>query len=51
MYMKDPIGSPDGSRISPLSMIAVTFMVVLTLQIGVMPAKVVHAAKRAVSSL
>jgi NADH-quinone oxidoreductase subunit N len=51
MYMRDPVGSPPASRIPVWSAVAVASMVVLTLQIGVLPARMVAAAKKAVTSL
>jgi NADH-quinone oxidoreductase subunit N len=51
MYMRDPVDSSEGSRVSVWSMAAVTAMVVLTLQIGILPSRMVSAAKRAVASL
>jgi NADH-quinone oxidoreductase subunit N len=51
MYMRDPAGAPSESRISVWSTLAVASMVALTLQIGVLPSRMVLAAKRAVTSL
>ena len=51
MYMRDPVGSPAATRISAWAGLAVAAMVVLTLQIGVLPDRVVAAAKKAVTSL
>ena len=51
MYMRDPAGAPSESRISVWSTLAVASMVALTIQIGVLPARMVLAAKRAVTSL
>ncbi|MCM2322520.1 MAG: NADH-quinone oxidoreductase subunit N [Oligoflexia bacterium] len=51
IYMRDPVGSPAASRMSVWSVAAVTVMVVLTLQIGILPAKMVSAARKAVTSL
>jgi len=51
MYMRDPVGSPAATRVSGFSSIAVAAMVALTLQIGILPAKMMSAAKRAVTSL
>jgi len=52
MYMRDPAeaGAPR-NKISVWSAAALAAMVVLTLQIGVLPAKMMAAAKRAVTSL
>lgn len=51
MYMRDPVGSAPASRVSGWSALAVASMVALTLQIGVLPAKMVAVAKKAVTSL
>lgn len=51
MYMRDPVGSPAATRVSIWSAMAVALMVALTLQIGVLPAKAVAAAKKAVVGL
>jgi NADH-quinone oxidoreductase subunit N len=51
MYMREPAGSPAASRASAWSTLAVAVMVALTLQIGVLPARMVAAAKKAVTSL
>jgi NADH-quinone oxidoreductase subunit N len=51
MYMRDPAGAPSGTRISVWSTLAMAAMVALTIQIGVLPARMVSAAKRAVTSL
>lgn len=51
MYMRDPVGAPSGSRVSVWSTLAVAAMVALTIQIGVLPARMFSAAKRAVTSL
>jgi NADH-quinone oxidoreductase subunit N len=51
MYMRDPVGAPPASRISVWSTLAVASMVALTLQIGILPARMVSAAKKAVTSL
>jgi NADH-quinone oxidoreductase subunit N len=51
MYMRDPVGSPAALRVSVWSATAVAAMVLLTLQIGVLPAKMIDAAKKAVTSL
>ena len=51
MYMRDPQGSPGVLRVSVWSGVAVAAMVTLTLQIGVLPEKMVHIAKKAVTSL
>ena len=51
MYMRDPVGSPAASRVSIWSGFAVATMVVLTLQIGIVPAKMVELAKKAMIGL
>ena len=53
MYMRDPIENEKAParRVSVLSACAVASMVALTLQIGVLPARLVAAAKKAVTSL
>jgi NADH-quinone oxidoreductase subunit N len=51
MYMRDPVGAPSGIRVSMWSTMAVASMVALTIQIGVLPARMVSAAKKAVTSL
>jgi NADH-quinone oxidoreductase subunit N len=51
MYMRDPQGSPANSRVSVWSTLAVGTMVALTIQIGVLPSRIVSAAKKAVTSL
>ncbi|OFZ20079.1 MAG: hypothetical protein A2X94_09205 [Bdellovibrionales bacterium GWB1_55_8] len=51
MYMRDPVGTQTRSPVSVWSAIAVAAMVAATLQIGVMPARVVYAAKKAITSI
>ncbi|MDR3607453.1 MAG: NADH-quinone oxidoreductase subunit N [Oligoflexia bacterium] len=51
MYMRDPVGSPAASRMSAWSTVALAAMVAMTLQIGIMPARALSAAKKAVTSL
>ncbi|MGZ3709617.1 MAG: NADH-quinone oxidoreductase subunit N, partial [Bdellovibrionota bacterium] len=51
MYMRDPVGAPSGTGASFWASLAVAAMVALTLQIGVLPEKMMNAARRAVSSL
>jgi NADH-quinone oxidoreductase subunit N len=51
MYMRDPVGTPSASRMSIWSMTALAVMVALTLQIGVMPARAIAAARKAVTGL
>jgi NADH-quinone oxidoreductase subunit N len=51
MYMRDPVGSAPVLRVSIWSATAVAAMVALTLQIGILPERIVNAAKKAVTSL
>ncbi|MGK5083574.1 NADH-quinone oxidoreductase subunit N [Bdellovibrionota bacterium FG-1] len=52
MYMRDPVGAPSAaSRVSVWSALVVAAMVILTLQIGLLPSRMMLAAKRAVTSL
>ncbi len=51
MYMREPTGSEGTGRISGLATAVVFAMVVLTAQIGIMPARLVEAARRAVAQL
>ena len=51
MYMRDPAGATPAARVPVWSAIVVAAMVVLTLQIGVLPARMVAAAKKAMTSL
>ena len=51
MYMRDPVGSAPASRVSIWSAAVLAAMVVLTLQIGVLPSRMMAAARRAVTSL
>ena len=52
MYMRDPIGAPStASRVSIWATFAVAAMVALTLQVGILPERMMAAAKRAVTSL
>jgi len=52
LYMRDPVGSPStASRVSIWSAAALAAMVVLTLQVGILPGKLMLAAKRAVIGL
>jgi NADH-quinone oxidoreductase subunit N len=51
MYMRDPVGSAPALRVSGWSAAVVAAMVVLTFQIGLLPARMVAAAKKAVTSL
>lgn len=51
MYMRDPVESPSASRASAWSTAVIVAMVVMTLQMGVLPAHIIAAAKKAVMSL
>lgn len=51
IYMREPVGSPGSSRISIWSVAAVAAMVFLTLQIGLLPERVIAVAKKAVTHL
>jgi NADH-quinone oxidoreductase subunit N len=51
MYMREPAGSPSQLRTPLWTHLALMTMVVLTLQIGVLPGKVIHLAKKAVMSI
>jgi NADH-quinone oxidoreductase subunit N len=51
MYMRDPVGEASSTRASWGSAVAVAAMVALTFQIGVLPARMMAVAKKAVSSL
>jgi NADH-quinone oxidoreductase subunit N len=51
MYMRDPVGSPPALRISVGSGFAVAALVMLTLQIGVLPSRIVDLAKKTVANL
>ena len=52
MYMREPVGAPSSSQRVPIwSTLALAVTLVLTLQIGVFPSKLVLAAKKAVTSL
>lgn len=51
MYMREPVGAETSHPVSGWAAATVAVMVVLTVQIGVLPAKMVAAAKRAVTSL
>ena len=48
MYMRDPVGSPSVLRVPVWSSFAVASMVVLTIHIGVLPAKIVEVTKKVV---
>ncbi|MBI2711481.1 MAG: NADH-quinone oxidoreductase subunit N [Bdellovibrio sp.] len=48
MYMHEPIGSPQTLRVSIWAGVAVAAMVVLTLQVGLIPERMVNIAKKAV---
>jgi NADH-quinone oxidoreductase subunit N len=49
MYMRDPVGSPVAARIPVWSTLAVAAMVAATLQIGLLPDRMMNAARRAVT--
>jgi NADH-quinone oxidoreductase subunit N len=51
MYMRDAVGSAPSQRVSAWASLALASMVFLTLQIGVLPSRMVEAAKKAVMSL
>jgi NADH-quinone oxidoreductase subunit N len=51
MYMRDPAGAPGVVRHSGWAALAVASSVALTVQIGVLPARMVEVAKKAVTSL
>lgn len=51
MYMREPVGAAPVLRPSVWALSAVALMVVLTLQIGILPSRMVEAAKKAVTSL
>jgi len=50
MYMRDAVGGAPVARVSVWSAAVVAAMVVMTVQIGVLPARMMAAAKRAVTS-
>jgi NADH-quinone oxidoreductase subunit N len=51
MYMRDPLGSPAAPQSSSWATIAIAAMVTLTLQVGIMPERMLMVAKRAIASL
>ncbi len=51
MYMKEPVGSPPVLRISLWSGLGVAAMILITIQVGVLPERMIDLAKRAVLSL
>jgi NADH-quinone oxidoreductase subunit N len=51
IYLRDPVGSPPVLRVSLGSGIAVVMMVILTLQIGILPAKIFNVAKKVSTGL
>lgn len=51
MYMREPAAGTPPSRVSVWSALAVALMVGMTVQIGILPERMVTAAKRAVTSL
>jgi len=51
MYLRDPVGSPPVLRVSLGSGIAVVVLVILTLQIGILPARIFNVAKKVSAGL
>ena len=51
MYMRDPVGSPPVRRTPVWGALVIATTVFLTFQVGLLPEKVLNAAKRAVASL
>jgi NADH-quinone oxidoreductase subunit N len=51
MYMRDPAGAPASHRVSVWSSFAVLTMVLMTLQIGILPGRLVAAVMKVVTSL
>lgn len=51
MYLRDPVGSPPVLRVSLGSGFAIVVMVILTLQIGLLPAKIFNVAKKVSAGL
>ena len=51
MYMRDPVGAAPNARVALGSSLAIAAMVALTFQIGVLPARMMAVAKKAVTSL
>jgi NADH-quinone oxidoreductase subunit N len=51
MYMRDPVGTQVTPRVSVWSSVALAAMVLLTFQIGLLPARMAHIARKAVTSL
>jgi NADH-quinone oxidoreductase subunit N len=51
MYMRDPAEEKDGISTPALSSLAVAMMVVLTLQVGILPSKMIDFSKRVIQSL
>lgn len=51
MYMRDPVESPSASRSSAWSTAVIVAMVFMTFQMGILPARIIAVAKKAVMSL
>jgi len=51
MYMREPVGAAPGTRVSGWVTASVACLLVLTIQVGVAPGRLMEAAKRAVSRL
>jgi NADH-quinone oxidoreductase subunit N len=51
MYMREPVGTGPLARVSVWSAVAVALMVAVTVEVGVLPARMIEAARRAVTSL
>jgi NADH-quinone oxidoreductase subunit N len=49
MYMRDPVSTPITTRVSVWSSVALAAMVLLTFQIGLLPSRMAHIARRAVT--
>jgi NADH-quinone oxidoreductase subunit N len=51
MYMREPVGTGPLARVSVWSAVAVALMVAVTVEVGVLPARMIEAARKAVTSL
>jgi NADH-quinone oxidoreductase subunit N len=51
MYMREPVGAAPALRVPAWSAAAVAAMAAVTLQIGVLPGRMVEVAKKVVSGL
>ena len=51
MYMREPLGSPRLLRVSLWSGLAIASMILITIQVGVLPERMIDLAKKAVLSL